>query len=201
MAAVRHARLQPAALRWRAGAQHPQTLYSLLAHIPGLKVVVPSTAYKAKGLMISAVRDGSPVVVMEHKFLGAAAKGNVPEDSYTVPIGQAEIIRAGHDITLCAIGRMTHLCLEVARELAADGISAEVIDVLTLSPLDEGTILDSVKRTHRVDRSRHVVGGSPSQTWQPQDRRLVLVVSPLFGLEPFPKLQALPELRSQNTRN
>jgi pyruvate dehydrogenase E1 component beta subunit len=133
-----------------AGAQHSQTLYSLLAHIPGLKVVVPSTAYQAKGLMISAVRDGGPVVVMEHKFLGSAAKGNVPEDSYTIPIGQAEIVRTGHDITLCAIGRMTHLCLEVASELAADGISAEVIDVLTLAPLDEATILDSVKRTHRL---------------------------------------------------
>jgi pyruvate dehydrogenase E1 component beta subunit len=133
-----------------AGAQHSQTLYSLLAHIPGLKVVVPSTAYNAKGLMIAAVRDGGPVVVMEHKFLGSVAKGTVPEHSYTTPIGQAEIVRNGQDLTLCGIGRMTHVCLDAANELAADGIRAEVIDVLTLAPLDETTILESVKRTHRL---------------------------------------------------
>lgn len=133
-----------------AGAQHSQTLYSLLAHIAGLKVVVPSSAYNAKGLMISAVRDGGPVAVMEHKFLGSAAKGHVPEDSYTIPIGQAEITRAGHDITLCGIGRTTRLCLEVADALAADGFRPEVIDVLTLAPLDEATIFESVTRTHRL---------------------------------------------------
>ncbi|HEV2397946.1 MAG TPA: alpha-ketoacid dehydrogenase subunit beta [Candidatus Sulfotelmatobacter sp.] len=133
-----------------AGAQHSQTLYSLLAHIPGLKVVVPSSAYQAKGLMISAIRDGGPVVVMEHKFLGSAAKGDVPEGSYTTPIGKAEVLRSGDDITLCGIGRMTHVCLEVAAGLASDGISAEVIDVVTLAPLDEFTILDSVRRTHRL---------------------------------------------------
>ena len=133
-----------------AGAQHSQTLYSLLAHVPGLKVVVPSTAYHAKGLMIAAIRDGGPVVMMEHKFLGSAAKGDVPEDSYTLPIGRAEISRRGRDITLCGIGRTTHLCLEAADELAADGFAAEVIDILTLAPLDEATIFESVRRTHRL---------------------------------------------------
>jgi pyruvate/2-oxoglutarate/acetoin dehydrogenase E1 component len=133
-----------------AGAQHSQTLYSVLAHIPGLKVVVPSTAYNAKGLLISAIRDNGPVVVLEHKFLGASAKGSVPREAYCVPIGRAEIVRAGSDITLCGIGRMTHVCLEAAEALAADGINAEVVDVLTLSPLDENTILDSVSRTRRL---------------------------------------------------
>lgn len=133
-----------------AGAQHSQTLYSVLAHIPGLKVVAPSTAYQAKGLMMAAIRDGGPVVVMEHKFLGSAAKGNVPEGSYTIPIGQAEITRSGRDITLCGIGRMTHLCLEVADQLATDGFLPEVVDVLTLAPLDEATVFESVKRTHRL---------------------------------------------------
>ncbi len=133
-----------------AGAQHSQTLYSVLAHIPGLKVVVPSTAYNAKGLMISAIRDDGPVIVMEHKFLGAAAKGNVPEEPYTVPIGHSEIVRRGSDLTLCGIGRMSHVCLEAAQELEASGISAEVVDVLTLAPLDENTILESVRRTHRI---------------------------------------------------
>jgi pyruvate dehydrogenase E1 component beta subunit len=133
-----------------AGAQHSQTLYSVLAHVPGLKVVVPSTAYNAKGLTISAIRDDGPVVVLEHKFLGAAAKGPVPEEDYCVPIGRAEVVRRGRDVTLCAIGRMTHVCLEAAASLAADGVEAEVVDVLTLAPLDENTILESVSRTRRL---------------------------------------------------
>jgi pyruvate/2-oxoglutarate/acetoin dehydrogenase E1 component len=133
-----------------AGAQHSQTLYSVLAHIPGLKVVVPSTAFNAKGLTIAAIRDDGPVVVLEHKFLGAAAKGDVPEEAYTVPIGRAEIIRRGRDVTLCGIGRMTHVCLEAAERLSAEGIDAEVVDVLTLSPLDEENILGSVARTRRL---------------------------------------------------
>lgn len=133
-----------------AAAQHSQTLYSVLAHIPGLKVVVPSTAYNAKGLLISAIRDNGPVVVLEHKFLGFAAKGNVPPEDYMVPIGKAEVVLSGNDVTLCGIGRMTHMCLEAAQQLAAQGISAEVVDVLTLAPLDEETILESVRRTHRL---------------------------------------------------
>jgi pyruvate dehydrogenase E1 component beta subunit len=133
-----------------AAAQHSQTLYAVLAHIPGLKVVVPSTAYNAKGLTISAIRDNGPVVMMEHKFLGGAAKGPVPEEAYALPIGKAEVVRPGRDITLCGIGRMTHVCLDAAAQLAGDGIDAEVVDVLTLAPLDEATILDSVSRTHRL---------------------------------------------------
>jgi pyruvate/2-oxoglutarate/acetoin dehydrogenase E1 component len=122
-----------------AAAQHSQTLYSVLAHIPGLKVVVPTTAYNAKGLTLAAIRDPGPVVILEHKFLGTAAKGPVPEEAYTVPIGRAEVVRRGSDVTL-----------EAAEALAADGTSAEVVDVLTLAPLDEATILESVSRTHRL---------------------------------------------------
>ena len=133
-----------------AAAQHSQTLYAVLAHVPGLKVVVPSTAYNAKGLTIAAIRDNGPVVMMEHKFLGSAAKGAVPEGEYTVPIGKAEIVRRGTDVTLCGIGRMTHVCLEAAEILAARGTSVEVVDVLTLAPLDLATILESVTRTHRL---------------------------------------------------
>lgn len=133
-----------------AGAQHSQTLYAVLAHVPGLKVVVPSTAYNAKGLMLAAIRDDGPVAVLEHKFLGGAAKGPVPEDDYTLPIGKAEVVRGGRDVTLAGIGRMTHVCLAAAEALAGDGIAAEVVDVLTLAPLDEATILESVARTHRL---------------------------------------------------
>ena len=133
-----------------AGAQHSQTLYAVLAHVPGLKVVVPSTAYNAKGLMMAAIRDNGPVVVLEHKFLGLQAKGQVPDEMYTLPIGKAEILRQGADVTLVGIGRTTHLCLECAEQLQADDIDAEVIDLLTLNPLDEETILESVTRTHRI---------------------------------------------------
>ncbi len=133
-----------------AAAQHSQTLYAVLAHIPGLKVVVPTTAYNAKGLMISAIRDDGPVIFMDHKFLGAAARSAVPEESYTLPIGQAEIVRSGRDVTLCGIGRMTHMCLEAAKLLEASGIDAEVVDVLSLAPLDEDAILESVARTRRL---------------------------------------------------
>lgn len=133
-----------------AGAQHSQTLYAVLAHIPGLKVVVPSTAYNAKGLTISAIRDNGPVIILEHKFLGLRAKGPVPEESYTVPLGRAEILRRGCNVTLCGIGRMTHICSEAAESLLAEGVDAEVVDVLTLSPLDEDTILESVSRTRRL---------------------------------------------------
>lgn len=133
-----------------AAAQHSQTNYSVLAHVPGLKVVVPSTAYNAKGLTLAAIADDGPVVLLEHKFLGGSAKGPVPETEYTLPIGRAEILRRGRDVTLCGIGRMTHTCLEAAAILAAEGIEAEVIDVLTLAPLDEATICESVERTHRL---------------------------------------------------
>lgn len=133
-----------------AAAQHSQTLYSVLAHIPGLKVVVPSTAYNAKGLTLAALRDNGPVVVFEHKFLGSAAKGPVPEGDYTVPIGKAQIVRRGRDVTLCGIGRMTHVCLEAADLLTAQGLQAEVVDLLTIAPLDEATVLESVQRTHRL---------------------------------------------------
>jgi pyruvate dehydrogenase E1 component beta subunit len=133
-----------------AAAQHSQTLYAVLAHVPGLKVVVPSTAHNAKGLMLAAIADDGPVVVMEHKFLGGAAKGPVPEGEYTVPIGRAEVVRRGSDVTLVGIGRMTHVCLEAAEQLAAAGTSAEVVDLLTLAPLDEATVLESVSRTHRL---------------------------------------------------
>ena len=133
-----------------AAAQHSQTLYSILAHIPGLKVVVPSTAYNAKGLTISAIRDDGPVAILEHRHLGTTIKGIVPEEPYAIPIGKAEVIRRGRDITLCGIGQMTHLCLTAADTLAAEGIDAEVVDILTLAPLDENTILESVAKTKRL---------------------------------------------------
>jgi pyruvate dehydrogenase E1 component beta subunit len=133
-----------------AAATHSQTLYSVLAHVPGLKCVAPTTAYNAKGLMIAAIRDNNPVIVLEHRYLGLNARTPVPEEAYTLPFGKAEIVRQGSDLTLCGIGRMTYVCLDAAAALVAEGLEAEVIDVLSLAPLDEETILESVEKTQRL---------------------------------------------------
>ncbi len=139
-------------------AQHSQTLYSLFAHVPGLKVVVPSTPYDAKGLMISAIRDDNPVVYFMHKgIMGlgwmtmlAASAGPVPEEEYTIPFGVADVKRTGTDVTIVTVGMMVHRSLEAAQQLAAQGISAEVLDLRTLVPLDRDAIINSVKKTHRL---------------------------------------------------
>lgn len=129
-----------------AAAQHSGTLYSIYSHLPGLKVVVPSTPYDAKGLLLEAIFDDSPVLFFEHLKL-YVAKGPVPEEPYRIPLGLAETRRTGDDVTIVAIAAMVGRALEAAELLAADGISAEVIDPRTLSPLDEATILGSVEKT------------------------------------------------------
>jgi pyruvate/2-oxoglutarate/acetoin dehydrogenase E1 component len=132
-----------------AAAQHSQCLEAWFMHIPGLKVVLPSTPYDAKGLLISAIRDDNPVVFIEHKML-YGAQGEVPEESYTIPLGKADVKREGKDITVVATAMMVGRALSAAEKLSGNGISLEVIDPRTLSPLDEGTILNSVKKTHRL---------------------------------------------------
>jgi pyruvate/2-oxoglutarate/acetoin dehydrogenase E1 component len=131
------------------GAQHSEILYSLYAHIPGLKTVAPSDAYTAKGLLIAAIRDPDPVVYCSHRRL-LATRGEVPEEPYEVPIGQARIVRAGRDVTLLGIARTVAICLQVAAALEGEGIDAEVVDLLSLYPLDEECIASSVRRTHRL---------------------------------------------------
>jgi pyruvate dehydrogenase E1 component beta subunit len=129
-----------------AAAQHSGTLYAVYTHLPGIKVVVPSTPYDAKGLLLEAIFDDSPVLFFEHLKL-YVAKGPVPEEPYRIPLGVAEIRRAGSDVTIVAIAAMVGRALEAAELLAGEGISAEVIDPRTLSPLDEETILGSVEKT------------------------------------------------------
>lgn len=129
--------------------QHSQSLEALYHHIPGLKVVMPATPRDAKGLLISAIRDDDPVIFIEHKQL-YMTDGEVPEEPYLIPLGEAEIKRAGTDVTLVAWSHMVLKSLQAAEELAADGISAEVIDLRSLVPMDMATVLDSVRRTGRL---------------------------------------------------
>lgn len=133
----------------RAGAQHSQSLHSIFTHIPGLKVVMPSSPYDAKGLLIQAIRDDDPVIFLEHKTL-YDIKGEVPDEAYTIPFGEANILRDGGDVTIVAISRQVHVAMEAAKSLSAMGIEATVIDPRTTSPLDEETILESVAETGRL---------------------------------------------------
>jgi pyruvate dehydrogenase E1 component beta subunit len=134
---------------FRAAAQHSECLYSIFTHIPGLKSVVPSTPYDAKGLLSSAIRDNDPVIFFEHKLL-YDMEGEVPEDNYTIPLGKAEVKRDGKDATIITVGRMVHLSLEAAEKLADQGLDVEVVDLRSLSPMDTEAILESVKKTHRL---------------------------------------------------
>jgi acetoin:2,6-dichlorophenolindophenol oxidoreductase subunit beta len=133
----------------RGAAHHSATLYSVFAHMPGLKVVAPSTPANAKGLLLAAIRDDDPVIFFEHLMLFDSS-GPVPEGEYVVPLGKAEIARTGKDATVVAIGRMRVFALQAAERLAESGVDVEVIDPLSLSPLDESSILESVKKTHRL---------------------------------------------------
>jgi len=132
-----------------AAAQHSQCLEAWFMHIPGLKVAMPSTPYDAKGLLITAIRDDNPVFFIEHKML-YGIEGEVPEEPYTIPFGVADVKREGKDVTVVATAAMVHKALAAAEELAKDGISVEVVDPRTLTPLDEEGIIASVKKTHRL---------------------------------------------------
>ena len=132
-----------------AGPQHSQSLEAWLAHVPGLKVALPSSPYDVKGLMVAAVRDDNPtVVILNKRMLGT--KGPVPEEIYEIPFGQANVMRPGTDVTIIAVGRMAVEAMAAATRLAEAGVEVEVIDVRTVQPLDSAAILDSVRRTNRA---------------------------------------------------
>ena len=142
----------PLVIRTQGGAgnslagQHSQSLEALFYHVPGLKVVMPSTPYDAKGLLKAAIRHEDPVIFIEHKLL-YMTEGEVPDEEFVIPLGQAEIKRAGTDVTLVTWSHMTLKSLQAAEELAADGISTEVIDLRTLVPMDIASVIDSVRKT------------------------------------------------------
>lgn len=134
---------------FRAAAQHSQMLTPLFTHIPGLKVVCPSNAYDAKGLLIQSIRDNDPVIFCEHKAL-YASETDVPEESYTVPFGEANIVREGSDVTIVGYGLMVHRASEAAETLAGEGIQCEIVDLRTLSPIDTDSVVESVENTGRL---------------------------------------------------
>lgn len=134
---------------WGQGPQHSQSLQAWFAHVPGLKVVMPTTPYDAKGLLIASIEDNNPVIFIEHRWL-FNIMGHVPEGRYCVPLGQARVVREGNDVTIAATSYMTLEALRAAEMLAADGVRAEVIDIRTLKPLDESLILESVRKTGRL---------------------------------------------------
>lgn len=139
----------PAGAAGGAGCDHSQSLEVWFAHVPGLKVVMPSTAYDLKGLLKSSIRDDDPVVFIEHKGL-YPMKVEIPEEEYTIPLGKADIKRQGSDVTVVATARMVFEAMKAADELAREGISVEIVDPRTISPIDKETILESVEKTNRL---------------------------------------------------
>jgi len=126
---------------------HSQSVEAFFAHVPGLKVVIPSTPYDARGLLRSSIRDDDPVLYFEHKKMYRSVRGDVPDTDYTVPLGSAKVVREGSQVSVIAYGLMVQYALEAAELLEPDGISVEVVDVRTLRPLDGATLLDSVRKT------------------------------------------------------
>ena len=133
----------------KALEHHSESLDTLLGHIPGLKVVTPSTPYDAKGLLLSAIRDDDPVIFLEPSKIYRAFRQEVPEEEYTIPIGKAKVLKVGTDITVVTWGAYVHEALKADKILQEEGINAEIIDLRTISPLDRDTIIDSVQKTGR----------------------------------------------------
>jgi len=167
---------------WGQGPQHSQSLQALFAHVPGLRVIMPTTPYDAKGMMIAAVESDDPVVCLEHRWLYGISD-EVPEERYVVPLDEARVVRSGTDITLVGVSYMTLECLAAAEMLAEVGIHAEVIDLRSIRPLDTRTLVSSVERTGRVliVDNGHVVGGVSAE------------VSAVVVEGAFDRLEAAPE--------
>ena len=180
------------------GAQHSQSIYPMLTAVPGLKVVVPSNAYDAKGLLIQAIRDDDPVVFFEHKAL-YPRKGEVPEQAYVIPFGEANVVREGNRATVVAIGRMVAFAEKALDVLAKEGITCDLIDPRTTSPLDEDTIFESVENTGRlviVDESpprcsiaSDIAGRAASEVFHALDAPIVQVTAPHSPVPFSPSLE------------
>ena len=164
---------------------HADSLEGLVAQQPGLKVVIPSTPYDAKGLLISAIRDNDPVIFLEHMKLYRSFRGEVPEEEYTIELGKADIKREGTDVTLITYGAMVHTCLKAAEELEEQNISAEVIDLRTVSPIDIETIVQSVEKTNRaivVQEAQRQAGVAANVVAEIQERAILHLEAPVMRI-------------------
>ncbi|UOQ93028.1 alpha-ketoacid dehydrogenase subunit beta [Halobacillus shinanisalinarum] len=162
---------------------HADSLEGLMAQQPGLKVVIPSNPYDAKGLLIQSIRDNDPVIFLEHMKLYRSFREEVPEEEYTVELGKAEVKREGSDVTLIAYGAMVHSCLKAAEELEENGISAEVIDLRTVSPVDYETILASVEKTNRavmVQEAQKQAGIAANVAAEIQEKAILHLEAPVL---------------------
>ena len=168
----------------KAPELHADSLEGILMQTPGIKVVVPSNPYDAKGLLISAIRDNDPVFFLEHMKLYRSFRAEVPEGEYTVPIGKANVVREGKDVTLIAYGAMVHTALKAADELAKErGVQAEVIDLRTISPLDTETIVESVKKTNRavvVQEAQRTAGAAAEVIAQINEKAILHLEAPVM---------------------
>lgn len=162
---------------------HADSLEGLIAQQPGIKVVIPSTPYDAKGLLIASIRDNDPVVFLEHMKLYRSFRGEVPEEGYAVELGKADIKREGKDVTLITYGAMVHASLKAADELEKNGINAEVIDLRTVSPIDTETIIESVKKTNRavvVQEAQRQAGVAANVVSEVQERAILHLEAPVL---------------------
>ncbi|WP_096270033.1 alpha-ketoacid dehydrogenase subunit beta [Paucisalibacillus globulus] len=162
---------------------HADSLEGLMAQQPGLKVVIPSTPYDAKGLLISAIRDNDPVIYLEHMKLYRSFRGEVPEGEYTIELGKADVKREGKDVTIVTYGAMVHASLKAAEELEKSGVDVEVIDLRTVSPIDMDTILESVKKTNRVvvvQEAQRQAGIAANVVAEIQERAILHLEAPVL---------------------
>src|SRR6476469_2261614 len=179
---------------------HADSLEGLMAQTPGLKVVIPSTPYDAKGLLISAIRDNDPVIFLEHMKLYRSFRQEVPEEDYTIPLGKAEVKREGTDVSIITYGAMVHESLKAAEELEKEGYSAEVIDLRTVSPIDIETIIASVEKTNRVivvQEAQKQAGIAANVVAEINDRAILSLEAPVLRVTapdtifPFPQAESV----------
>jgi pyruvate dehydrogenase E1 component beta subunit len=188
----------------RAPEHHSDSNEAYFVHTPGLKVVVPSTPYEAKGLLTAAIRDPDPVIFMEPKKVYRSLREEVPEEEYVIPLGEARIVQEGNDLTLITWGAMLQPTLQAASVMEQQGTRAEVIDLRTLSPLDSETILESVKRTHRalvVHEAPATCGVGAEIAARINEKALVHLEAPVLRVTGFDTVMPLPKLEKHYLPN
>ena len=183
-----------------APEHHSESNEAYFVHTPGLKVVVPSTPYEAKGLLLAAIRDPDPVIFMEPKKIYRSLREEVPEEEYTIPLGEARVVMEGRNVTLIAWGAMLHVALEGARLMADRGVSCEVLDLRTLSPLDTDTIIESVKKTNRaviVHEAQRSCGVAAEIAARINEKALLDLEAPVERVTGFDVVMPLPKLEQR----